>query len=350
MTLERPDLSQLSPEIKAYIEALEAELNQLREAKPEQSSKTGPVDLPLEPSEPPTTINIITVSREGQIKRTPRHLYSRQRRGGMGIFDLELPESDPPTGLVAVDLTEVLLVVTNQARAFRLPVEKIPESPVRSRGKALDQWLDLNKEEQVSLVLPIQTSGYANIVTQRGHVRRFRYHIFKESMVPGTPLYDLRELGPPMAACWGPGDADLLIATRQGRAIRFDEQQVSTRGCLGIRLDGEDQVVAIATVTNRSRVFLLSADGKGIIRHMSGFSPNKAPGSGGKIALKSDHLVTALTVNPFDDLFVISRLSKIIRFQASEVSTTEGVVQGVNCIALRADEVVATGNSLSLTV
>lgn len=343
MTLERPDLSQISAEVKAYIEALESELERLSQTK--KSSKSEAVESPLEPSEPPTTFNVVTFSRQGQIKRTPRHLYSRQRRGGMGIFDLELPESDAPAGLTVADLSEVLLVVTNQARAFRLPVEALPESPVRSRGKALSDWLDLNKEEWVVLILPAQSNGYANIVTERGHVRRFRYHIFKETMSPGTALYDLRELGAPVAACWGPGDADLLITTRQGRAIRFAEAQVSTRGCLGIRLGDDDQVTAILSVTEQSGVFLLSADGKGIIRHMNGFSANKAPGSGGKIILKSDHLVTALPVTPSDDLFIISRLSKIIRFPSDEVSTTEGVVQGVNCIALRADEAVAVSSS-----
>ncbi len=74
---------------------------------------------------------------------------------------------------------------------------------------------------------------------------------------------------------------------------------------------------------------------------MAGFAANKAPGSGGKVALKTDHLIGAATVTDNDDLFAISRLGKIIRFQAVEVPAKEGVVQGVNCMSLRADEVVA---------
>ncbi|MCB0154476.1 MAG: hypothetical protein KDF65_06725, partial [Anaerolineae bacterium] len=75
MTLERPDLSQVSAEVKAYIEALESELEQL--SQPKKSSKNEPPEAPLEPSEPPTTFNVVTFSRQGQIKRTARHLYSR---------------------------------------------------------------------------------------------------------------------------------------------------------------------------------------------------------------------------------------------------------------------------------
>jgi len=79
----------------------------------------------------------------------------------------------------------------------------------------------------------------------------------------------------------------------------------------------------------------------GTIRLMSCFGANKAPGAGGKIAMKAEDVVGAVVVEENDDLFVISRLSKMIRFQAAEVPAKEGVVQGVRCMALRADEAVA---------
>src|SRR3990172_3094171 len=86
--MERPDLSQTEPAVRAYIEALEAEIDHLRaEATPATEEPVRDAEPPLEPSEPPTTCNLITLSARGNVKRTPRHLYSRQRRGGMGIFD-----------------------------------------------------------------------------------------------------------------------------------------------------------------------------------------------------------------------------------------------------------------------
>jgi DNA gyrase subunit A len=161
-------------------------------------------------------------------------------------------------------------------------------------------------------------------------------------MNPGSLLYDVHKLGPPAAACWTTGQDDLFIATRQGRAIRFAEQHIPTQGCLGLRLSDDDAIAAATGVKADGGVFLLAADGKGTIRLMAGFSANKAPGAGGKTAMKTGHLVGATGVGETDDIFIISRLSKIIRFQAAEVPPTEGVVQGVNCMALRADEVVAT--------
>jgi DNA gyrase/topoisomerase IV subunit A len=87
MSIERPDLDALDPAVRAYIESLEAELERLRQhgRRPRQSEVA---EAPAEPSEPPTTLNVLTISGAGVAKRTPRHLYSRQRRGGMGIFDL----------------------------------------------------------------------------------------------------------------------------------------------------------------------------------------------------------------------------------------------------------------------
>ncbi len=90
-----------------------------------------------------------------------------------------------------------------------------------------------------------------------------------------------------------------------------------------------------------SGVFLLGADGQGTIRRMAGFSRNKAPGSGGKQAMKADRLVGACAVDEGDDIFIISQLGKIIRFRADEVPAKEGVVQGVACMALRNDEAAA---------
>jgi DNA gyrase subunit A len=350
MNVERPDLTHVAPVIRAYIEALEAELERLQRPTEPRSRPAVVAEAPLIPHEPPTTLNVITVSAGGIAKRTPRHLYERQRRGGMGVFDLDTSPDDPPAFLVVADQDQALVLVTNQARAFRLPVGKLPESPVRSRGQSLVADLPLRPDERLAFVLPTQESGYAVLLSQRGHVRRLRYHYFNENLRPGTLLYDLKELGAPAAACWTTGEDELFIVTRRGRAIRFAERLVPTTGCLGLRLEPGDTVAGITVVQPDSGVFLLSADGKGTIRLMAGFSSNKAPGASGKIAVKTDDLVGAVTVGDNDDIFAISRLSKIIRFQAVEVPAKEGVVQGVNCMTLRADETAAlTGSSAAVS-
>jgi DNA gyrase subunit A len=341
--IERPDLDKLDPAVRVYIEALEAELERLRQGRRRPPS-AAPAPPP-EPSEPPTTLNVITVSAAGVAKRTPRHLYSRQGRGGMGVFDLEVPEDDPPAFLTVADESQSLVLITDQGRCFRLPVRQLPESPVRSRGQSVTERLSLNPSERLALVFPDQGGTYVALLTKRGHVLWFAGHLFGEKLRSGAILYEAGKFGSPAAACWTPGDGDLFIATRQGQGIRFSARQVPVRGCLGIRLGRDDVAFAIAAVRPDSGVFTLSADGKGAVRLMSGFRANKAPGAGGKVVMKTDHLVGAATVSDADDVFAISQLSKIIRFPATEVPPKESVVQGVNCMALRADETVAVAVS-----
>ena len=336
MDIERPDLSRLDPDVRVYIESLEAQLERLREpGHDEVSSAT------LEPSEPPTSLNVITVSASGLAKRTPRHFYDRQRRGGMGVFDLEISKNDPPAILTIADEQQTLVLVTNQARAFRLPVSELVEAPAHGRGQSIIAQLPLLSNERLAQAFADQGKGYIALLSQNGYVRSLRHHYVGENLRPGTNLYNLKDFGPPAAACWTSGDDDLFIATRQGRAIRFAEKSVPLQGGLGIRVEQGDAAVALAAVRAESCVFLLTADGKGTLRRMSGFSANKAPGGGGKTAIKTDHLVGAVMVEEDDDIFIISRLGKIIRFRAAEVPQKEDVVQGVNCMALRADETVA---------
>jgi DNA gyrase subunit A len=335
----RPELDRVSTEVRAYIEWLEAELARLAEKR--KAVPAGPSATPAEPDEPPTTANIITISHGGLIKRTPRHLYGRQRRGGMGVFDMDSPEEDAPAVLAHADEQDTLLLFSDQGRAFRLPVNALSESQVRARGQALAELLPLRQRELIVAALPAGAGQYVILLSQRGWVRRVRAAYLGQSLIPGTSFHDLKEGGPLVAACSSRGDGDVFLATREGKGIRFTESQIPARGCLGIRLDVTDAGVAVAAVRADEGIFLLGQDGVGTVRLMSGFSANKAPGAGGKVAMKTTLLADAATAGPKDELFIISRLGKIIRFPADEIPAKEGVVQGVNCMSLRADEAVA---------
>jgi DNA gyrase subunit A len=263
----------------------------------------------------------------------------------MGVFDLDTSPENPPAILALADQAENLLVFTNMGRAFRLPVETVGENSVRSKGEYIFKKPVFTPDECIVTVLPEQAQGYVALASKTGMVRLLRHHVFGEYMKPGTSLYDYRSFGPLASACWTPGDGDLFIATHQGRAIRFSEKLVSPQGTQGIRLSGEDVVIGVTAVYPDSGVFLLSADGKGTIRLVEGFSANKSPGASGKIAINTDHLVGALAVNQDQDIFIISQLSKIIRFPASDIPEKDGVVQGVICMSLRADEPLAVAVS-----
>jgi DNA gyrase subunit A len=345
--MDRPDLTDIDPKIRAYIEHLESLVNaQLSTGNKRIHSNIDPdafvdqIDEQL-PSELPTTLNIVTISKTGMAKRTARHLYSRQHRGGMGIFDLNVASSDCPAILACADETQNLILFSNTARVFRLNVSKINPSPVRSKGEILFQRISLEPDETIVAVLVERAIGYVALASARGRVRCLRHHLFGEHMKPGSTMYQYKDFGPLVSACWTPGESDLFLATQNGLAIRFSEKLVPPQGDLGIRLTGDDAVVAITSVYSDSGVFLLGADGKGTVRLMPSFAPNKSMGGSGKLAMKCQKLVGATTIEQNDDLFIITCQGKIIRFKADEVPGTEGVIQGVNCISMRADEVAA---------
>jgi DNA gyrase subunit A len=354
MAIHRPDLSGLDPSVREYIEYLEAEIQRLtttgsRRApaskavplaagEPEEEQSLPPLN---EPAEPPTTLCLISAAANGLAKRTPRHLYNRQRRGGMGIFDIDTPKDNPPAILAQADQGQNLIIITDQARAFRLPLAAIPETEVRARGESFIGRLSLSEDEQIACILPDQVQGYIALLSQSGMARLLRHHVFGEYMKPGTALYDFHAFGPLASACWTSGNGDLFIAAQSGKAIRFAEKSLPPQGGPGIRLGAGDRAVAITSVDEESNVFLLAADGRGTIRSMSSFLANKAPGAGGKAAMATENLVAAAAALPGDDLVILSRQSKIIRFSAADIPIKDSVVQGVNCMALRGDVAVA---------
>ena len=355
--MQRPNLTNLPDDVVAYIETLEAQI--------ESASQSTERAAASEPSEPPTSVNVITITRRGLAKRTPRHHYVRQRRGGMGVFDIETGEDDVPRFLLTVEESHGLLLLTNQGRAVRVPVSNLVETEVRARGaplhNALPSSFSLREGERFALACadrgPAHANSYLVIVSERGQVKRVSGHLLGEKLQAGTVLHDSSAGGPPAAACWTSGAGNLFIATRTGRAIRFSERQIPVRGTLGLRVERGDAVVAAAGVDEADGVFLLGDDGKGTVRLMSGFSANKSPGAGGKLAIRAEQIVGAVRVapdavqpdsavsSPGSDLFALSRQSKIIRFAAAEVPAKEGVVQGVNCMNLRNDECVALASS-----
>jgi DNA gyrase subunit A len=259
---------------------------------------------------------------------------------------MDVVESDAPKLLIMADIEAGLTMITDHGRAFRMPVSEFVETPVAGRGKSILDRFPLRPNEKLALVvpdpLPGQSSSYLALVTVRGQVRRIGNQFLGKNLQPGTVLYNVTEGGAPAASAWTTGNDDLMIATRAGLAIRFSERQVPVRGCLGLRVDPSDIVVGVAAAdAETGGAFMVGNEGKGTIRLYSGFSANKAPGSGGKTLMKVEQLVGMHAAREQDDVFIVSRLGKIIRFAAAEVPAKEGVVQGVNCMALRADECVA---------
>jgi DNA gyrase subunit A len=350
--MERPDLTNADPQIIAYIEQLEARLKLAQPAQRVRDVRSREVekleDLPIRPDEPPqpaespTSINILTASRLGYAKRTHRHIYNRQHRGGMGIFDLDVPpDDDQPMSLASVDDSQNLLIFTSRARVFRHSLKRLPDNPIRSKGEYLFDRISLESGETLVAVLPERSTGYIALVSATGRLRCLRHHLFGEHMKPGTAMYPYKDYGELASVCWTNGDGELLVVSQHGNGIRFSEKLIPPQGDWALKLSGDDQVAAVAPVYEDSLVFVVGADGKGTLRSMETFLANKSMGGSGKQLFKSNRVAGLATVSLNDDVFIISQLGKIIRFRCDEVPISDGVVHGVICMTLRGDEVSA---------
>ncbi len=342
--MQRPDLSQVDPQVVAYIEYLERKIGVRASANTVSSARESLEAAAPERSDPlpverETTAGILTITQEGIAKRTLRHIYTRQHRGGMGVFGIDLMGDDQPTALLNVEANENLLFFSNHARVFRVPFSQFMDDEINARGSSFLSKVILERDEHIIAALPEQARGYVALATESGRVRCLRHHLFGEHMKPGAAMFNFNEVGALASVCWTTGEGELFMVTQQGVGIRFAEKSISPQGDQGVRLTGEDRVVAIVPVDEDSGVFMITSDGRGTIRQMRGFAANKTPGGSGKIAMKTSRLVGAVTVEGNDDLFVISQLGKAVRFPSDEVPMTEGVVQGVNCMGLRGDEV-----------
>jgi DNA gyrase subunit A len=341
--MKKPDLSTANQEIIQYIEYLEKRLG--ISPKPEIDLRDDRLSEIIS-TEPPTSYCLITISDQGAAKRSYRHLYNRQHRGGMGVFDLEVSVPDYPAVLGLADESQSILLLTNHARAFRYPVQQLPSEPIHSRGTPAFERMNFEVDEKITAFLPIQAKGYVALLGQTGKVRLLRHHLFGEHMKQGTMMFNPGEFGPLVSACWTSGDGELFIVSKNGMGIRFPEKSISPQGDLGLRLGIDDTAVGISSVADGLGLFILGSDGRGTIRSLSGFAANKSAGGSGKIAIKNDDVIGAVNVQSGEDLFIITLTGKMIRFCVDEVPVTDGPVQGVICISMRADKVSAFSRNI----
>ena len=352
-------IERASPALRLYIRTLEQENARLRQEvlelretnvrrqRASEARERRAESSPAQVATPrhPDDVMVISITAQGLAKRTPLNDYSTQRRGGAGVFDIQTSRDDLAAHLLVARASAALLAITNRGRGFRLPIDTLPLGEVRSRGASLPERLAFTPGETLAALLALDDDDPRSTVlvaTSNGWVRPWHRNYLGPRLQPGTLLYDpQRGGGPPAAMILSDGEDDLLIALRSGAAYRFSESLVRRDGVRGIQVRPDDTVVGIASVRDESNVLLVTADGQGTRREMSGFAVNKSPGGQGKAIMKTDALVDLAAVGEQDEVLCISGFAKIIRFGVSEVPAKAGVVQGVAVMDCRGDSLAA---------
>lgn len=354
-------IEQATPILRRYILTLEQENARLRQELMDlqgTAARRERAALARENREPSASatvltprygddVMVITVTNQGLCKRTPINDYSAQRRGGVGVFDIQTSRDDQVAHVLVGREAAALLVLSSRGRAFRVTVETLPLTEIRGRGASLPERLMFTEGETIGALLALdeEQDDRPNVLiaTASGWLRSLHRNYVGPRLQPGTLLVEPGRGGAPAAATLSNGGGDVLVALRSGAAYRFAEQLIRREGVRGIQVRPDDAVIGLAVIAEGGgeAIFLASGDGLGARRGDDTFSANKSPGGQGKVIMKTDALAGVAAVTEQSEVFGVSGLGKIIRFAVAEVPAKAGNVQGVNIMDCRGDQLTA---------
>ncbi len=296
---------------------------------------------------------VITLTHYGYIKRMPEDTYKTQRRGGRGIVGLTTREDDFVESLYISSTHDTILFFTNKGKVYSLKGYEIPEAGRQARGMAIINILNLEADEKVSAIIPIsEYTPDSNLVfvTKKGTVKKTSLDQFENIRKNGIIAITLRDEDELIAVKETTGEDDIIVVTKKGMSIRFDEDDArpmgrSAMGVNAIRLDSDDEVVATDLVTDEEDYLLvISKRGFGKKTKLSEYRTQLRGGKGiitYNITEKTGEIVSAKVVNDLDDIMMITLNGTIIRLEAKEISTMGRNTQGVTLMKTENGEVVA---------
>ena len=282
----------------------------------------------------------ITLTHFGYIKRLPADTYKSQKRGGRGISALTTREEDFVKHLVSTTTHSKLLFFTNKGRVFRLNAYEIPEGKRQAKGTAIVNLLQLGPNEKIATLLAIDEKDdnkYLLLDTKNGIVKKTDREEFKNINKAGLIAIGLREDDELIGVKVTDGNKDVLLVTKEGMSIRFDENDIrqmgrSAMGVKGITLSNDDKVVSMSLCEEGTDVLVVSENGFGKRTDINEYRTQIRAGKGIKtynIAEKTGKLVGAEMVNEDDEMMIINSDGVLIRLRVNEISLFGRVTSGV---------------------
>ena len=282
----------------------------------------------------------ITLTHFGYIKRLPADTYKSQKRGGRGISALTTREEDFVKHLVSTTTHSKLLFFTNKGRVFRLNAYEIPEGKRQAKGTAIVNLLQLGPNEKIATLLAIDEKDdnkYLLLATKNGIVKKTDREEFKNINKAGLIAIGLREDDELIGVKVTDGNIDVLLVTKEGMSIRFDENDIrsmgrSAMGVKGITLSNDDKVVSMSLCEEGTDVLVVSENGFGKRTDINEYRTQIRAGKGIKtynIAEKTGKLVGAEMVNEDDEMMIINSDGVLIRLRVNEISLFGRVTSGV---------------------
>ncbi len=296
---------------------------------------------------------VVTVTRSGYIKRTAIEAYRSQRRGGKGVQGMETKEEDAVEDMYIASTHAYLLFFTNDGKVHWLKVHEIPEAKRDARGKAMVNLLHLAEGERVAATLAVRdftAGGYVFFATRQGKVKKTELEQYSRPQRGGIRAIALEAGDEVIAVRQTDGQREVVLETKQGICIRFNEDEVRpmgrvTAGVKGIELEERDQVIAAEVAREDASILTVTERGYGKQTPLGEYRL-QARGGKGIIDMKTggrNGFVVGMTqVREGDDILVVTTKGKVIRFPAQDVSSQGRNTWGVRVIDLDPDDRVGS--------
>ena len=295
---------------------------------------------------------VLTLTNFGYVKRQKTDTYHIQRRGGRGVSGMTRREEDVASDMFVINSHDYVMFFTNLGRVYRLKCYEIPEGSRTSKGMNIANLLPIAQDEKVTSMIRVpefDDESYLCMVTRNGIIKRTRLSAYDTARKGGVIAIDLDEGDELSWVRLTTGDTQLLVATRLGMAIRFDERDVrpmgrTARGVKAITLKESDYVIGMSSLRADGLVLTVSATGYG---RLSGINDYRIQSRGGK-GLTNYHVqkygeVAAIkVVDPDDDVILISSDGIIIRISANSIRECARPSKGVRVMRLNESSEVVT--------
>jgi len=289
--------------------------------------------------------SVITLTNFGYIKRLPADTYKSQRRGGKGIIGLSTREEDFVKDLFVTSTHHFIMFFTNKGRVYRLKAYEIPESGRQAKGTAIVNLLQLNGDEKVTTVIPIQEykeGQYLIMATRNGVVKKTDLMEYDSIRKGGLAAVTLRENDELIDVKLTDGNQDIMLSTVNGMAIRFNETDARpigrvSQGVKGIDLSEDDQVIGMAVCTDNTTLLVVTENGFGKRTELDEYKVQNRGGKGVltyRITAKTGKSIGMMLVSEDDDIMLISSDGTIIRMKVNEISILGRATQGVTLMRM----------------
>jgi DNA gyrase subunit A len=285
---------------------------------------------------------VVTVSNLGYIKRLPVSTYRKQRRGGRGISGMDTKEEDFVKDLFVASSHEYILFFTNRGRLYWRKVHELPKASRTARGRAIVNVLDLGEGERVTAYMNVREHDHEDrivlMVTRQGVVKKTTLKAFSNVRLAGIIAMDLDKDDELVDVVMTSGNDNILIATRQGMAIRFPEKDVrpmgrTARGVIGIKLGKEDdEVIGVSLAHDDHTVLSVTENGYGKRTLVGEYRLQHRSGHGIiniKTTDRNGRVVAMLTVDDDDDIVLVATDGVVIRTSVSGLRTIGRNTAGV---------------------